>query len=405
MKKQSKGMIAAIVVAVIAGCTWYFTKSSPKAQLVVKTEKIVKGDISNIVTATGSVEAITQVEVGTQVSGIIDKIYVDFNSVVKKGQLIAELDKELLLSELSSVNADMSSAKTEYEYQKKNFERTEQLYKKELVSETDYETANYTYQKAKNAYEKSKFNVEKAKRNLSYAMIKSPIDGVVISRAVDEGQTVAASYSTPTLFTIANDLSKMQVVANVDEADLGEVKEGQRVSFTVDAYPNDVFEGVVTQVRLQATTTSNVVTYEVIVNAPNPDLKLKPGLTANISIFTTEKKGILLVPAKAFRFTPTKELLGENAEIVPAQQKGGKDAASHTIWQKNGDVFQAKNIVVGESNGVSTEIVSGLKEGEDVVVEVTASSETDAAKTADSSKSGETSPFMPQRPGANKNKK
>jgi len=293
MKKQSKWMIATIVVVVIAGCTWYFMKSSPKAQLLVKTEKIAK-DISNIVTATGSVEAITQVEVGTQVSGIINKIYVDFNSVVKKGQLIAELDKELLLSELSSVNADMSSAKTEYEYQKKNFERSQQLYKKELVSETDYETANYTYQKAKNSYEKSKFNVEKAQRNLSYAMIKSPIDGVIISRAVDEGQTVAASYSTPTLFTIANDLSKMQVVANVDEADLGQVKEGQRVSFTVDAYPNDVFEGVVTQVRLEATTTSNVVTYQVIVNAPNPDLKLKPGLTANISIFTTEKKGVLL---------------------------------------------------------------------------------------------------------------
>ncbi|MDD4636049.1 MAG: efflux RND transporter periplasmic adaptor subunit [Bacteroidales bacterium] len=405
MKKQSKWMIAAIVVVVIGGCTWYFMKSAPKAQLVVKTEKIVKGDISNIVTATGSVEAITQVEVGTQVSGIIDKIYVDFNSVVKKGQLIAELDKEVLLSELSSVNADMGSAKTEYEYQKKNFERTEQLYKKELVSETDFETASYTYQKAKNAYEKSKFNVEKAKRNLSYAMIKSPIDGVVISRAVDEGQTVAASYSTPTLFTIANDLSKMQVVANVDEADLGEVKEGQRVSFTVDAYPNDVFEGIVTQVRLEATTTSNVVTYEVIVNAPNPELKLKPGLTANISIYTTEKKGILLVPAKAFRFTPTKEVLGENTEIVPVEQKDGKDSAKHVIWQKNGNVFQAKNVVVGKSNGVSTEILSGLKEGEEVIVEVTASSGEVVAKTADSSKSSETSPFMPQRPGANKNKK
>lgn len=405
MKKQSKWMITTIVVVVIAGCTWYFTKSSPKSQLVVKTEKIAKGDISNIVTATGSVEAITQVEVGTQVSGIIDKIYVDFNSVVKKGQLIAELDKEVLLSELSSINADMSSAKTEYEYQKKNFERSQQLYKKELVSETDYETANYTYQKAKNSYEKSKFNAEKAKRNLSYAMIKSPIDGVIISRAVDEGQTVAASYSTPTLFTIANDLSKMQVVANVDEADLGQVKEGQRVSFTVDAYPNDVFEGVVTQVRLEATTTSNVVTYEVIVNAPNPDLKLKPGLTANISIFTTEKKGIVLVPAKAFRFTPTKELLGENVEIVPAEQKNGKDSGKHTIWQKNGNVYQAKNIVVGESNGVSTEVISGLKEGEDVIVEVTVSTGAVAAKTADSSKSGETSPFMPQRPGANKNKK
>ncbi len=404
MKKQSKWMITTIVVVVIAGCTWYFTKSSPKSQLVVKTEKIAKGDISNIVTATGSVEAITQVEVGTQVSGIIDKIYVDFNSVVKKGQLIAELDKEVLLSELSSVNADMSSAKTEYEYQKKNFERSQQLYKKELVSETDYETANYTYQKAKNSYEKSKFNAEKAKRNLSYAMIKSPIDGVIISRAVDEGQTVAASYSTPTLFTIANDLSKMQVVANVDEADLGQVKEGQRVSFTVDAYPNDVFEGVVTQVRLEATTTSNVVTYEVIVNAPNPDLKLKPGLTANISIFTTEKKGILLVPAKAFRFTPTKELLGEDVEIVPAEQKNGKDSVKHIIWQKNGNVYQAKNVVVGESNGVSTEVISGLKEGEDVIVEVSVSSATATAQTAEGTKSGETSPFMPQCPGANKNK-
>ncbi len=405
MKKQSKWMLATIVVVVIAGCTWYFMKSSPEAPILVKTEKITKGDISNIVTATGSVEAITQVEVGTQVSGIINKIYVDFNSVVKKGQLIAELDKELLLSEQSSVNADMSTAKTEYEYQKKNFERSQQLYEKELVSETDYETANYTYQKAKNTYEKSKFNVEKAQRNLSYAMIKSPIDGVIISRAVDEGQTVAASYSTPTLFTIANDLSKMQVVANVDEADLGQVKEGQRVSFTVDAYPNDVFDGVVTQVRLEATTTSNVVTYEVIVNAPNPDLKLKPGLTANISIFTTEKKGVLLVPAKAFRFTPTQELLGENVEIIQAEQKSSKDSVKHTIWQKNGNVYQAKTVVVGESNGVSTEVISGLKEGEDVIVEASVSATTGGAQMAEGSKSGETSPFMPQRPGANKNKK
>lgn len=240
-------------------------------------------------TATGTVEPVTQVEVGTQVSGIIDKLYADYNDQVKAGQLIAEMDKVTLQAELESAQAQLASSKTEYEYQTKNYARTKTLHEKQLVSDAEYDQAFYLYETARNAYEQSQAAMVKVKRNLGYATITSPIDGVVISRAVEEGQTVAAGFETPTLFTIANDLTQMQVVADVDEADIGQVADGQRVQFSVDAYPDDTFEGTVLQVRLEATTESNVVTYEVVIDAPNPDLKLKPGLTANVTIFTLEK--------------------------------------------------------------------------------------------------------------------
>ena len=241
-------------------------------------------------TATGTVEPVTQVEVGTQVSGIIDKLYADYNDQVKAGQLIAEMDKVTLQAELESAQAQLASSKTEYEYQTKNYARTKTLHEKQLVSDAEYDQAFYLYETARNAYEQSQAAMVKVKRNLGYATITSPIDGVVISRAVEEGQTVAAGFETPTLFTIANDLTQMQVVADVDEADIGQVADGQRVQFSVDAYPDDTFEGTVLQVRLEATTESNVVTYEVVIDAPNPDLKLKPGLTANVTIFTLEKR-------------------------------------------------------------------------------------------------------------------
>jgi HlyD family secretion protein len=298
------------IVAVIAiGAYFLLQGGKTKDRMTLETGKVVRNSINTMVTATGTVEPITVVEVGTQVSGIIDKIYVDFNSQIKKGQLLAEMDKVTLQSELASKQSALASSKTEYEYQQKNFARSKTLYEKKLISDTDYETAVYNYEKAKNTYEGNKADLVKVKRNLGYATITSPIDGVVISRAVEEGQTVAAGFSTPTLFTIANDLTQMEVIANVDEADIGQVEEGQRVSFTVDAYPNDVFEGQVTQVRLEATTTSNVVTYEVVINAPNPDLKLKPGLTANITIYTLERTNILTVPSKALRFVPDASLL------------------------------------------------------------------------------------------------
>ena len=267
--KTKKIILIAVAVVVVAGAgIWFFAGSPAKHKVTYATANVSKGDISNSVTATGTIEPVTEVEVGTQVSGIIYKIYVDYNSVVTKGQLIAEMDRATLQSELASQQATYDGAKAEYEYQKKNYERSKGLHEKSLISDTDFEQALYNYQKAKSSYDSSKASLAKAERNLAYATITSPIDGVVISRDVEAGQTVASGFETPTLFTIAADLTQMQVVADVDEADIGGVIEGQRASFTVDAYPNDVFEGVVTQIRLgdasstsSTSTTTTVVTY------------------------------------------------------------------------------------------------------------------------------------------------
>lgn len=391
------GVVPAIMVA--AGCVYFVKSKSPEIRKQTEQAVVAKGEISNMVTATGTVEPITQVEVGTQVSGMIDKIYVDYNSEVKKGDVLAELDKVLLQSELASQKSTLQSAKTEYDYQEKNFSRIKLLHEKQLVSDQEYDTALYQYEKAKNAYEKSQSDMVKAERNLGYATIYSPIDGVVLSRAVDEGQTVAASFSTPTLFTIANDLSKMQIVADVDEADIGAVKEGLRVTFSVDAFPNDLFEGEVIQVRQEATVTSNVVTYEVIVNAPNPEMKLKPGLTANITIYTMERKNVLTLPNKALKFTPTAEMLAEGEQIEPLSEK---ESGNHEriVWKKQGAIFKPCRVEVGETNGIMTEIVSGLNEGDKVVTNVV------EGKAVVPDEAGpdnnESNPFMPPRPGKNK---
>lgn len=396
---KNKRIITGVgIVAVIAiGAYFLLQGGKTKDRMTLETGKVVRNSINTMVTATGTVEPITVVEVGTQVSGIIDKIYVDFNSQIKKGQLLAEMDKVTLQSELASKQSALASSKTEYEYQQKNFARSKTLYEKKLISDTDYETAVYNYEKAKNTYEGNKADLVKVKRNLGYATITSPIDGVVISRAVEEGQTVAAGFSTPTLFTIANDLTQMEVIANVDEADIGQVEEGQRVSFTVDAYPNDVFEGQVTQVRLEATTTSNVVTYEVVINAPNPDLKLKPGLTANITIYTLERTNILTVPSKALRFVPDASLL-EPLGITLADKLPAVTVGKKLAWQKKGMVLTPRLVTVGITNGSVTEVTDGLKEGEEVVVSLTSMAEATVAPA------GEKSPFMPQPPGSNRKK-
>ena len=300
--KMKRKSTAVLVAALVAACgLWFALRPSKQTGITLETAATSRITIRNSVTATGTVEPVTEVEVGTQVSGIIDRLYVDYNDVVKAGQLIAEMDKVTLQAELESSQAELASCKTEYEYRMKEYSRTRTLHEKELVSDAEYDEALYLYEKARNAYEQAQAAIVKVKRNLGYATITSPIDGVVISRAVEEGQTVAAGFETPTLFTIANDLTQMQVVADVDEADIGQVSDGQRVEFTVDAYPDDTFEGVVEQVRLEATTESSVVTYEVVITAYNPELKLKPGLTANVTIFTLEKDDALAVPTKALR--------------------------------------------------------------------------------------------------------
>lgn len=395
-KKKITLVVAAILV--VGAAVWMFWGSAPKNKVTYETAKVTKGNISNSVTATGTIEPVTEVEVGTQVSGIINKIYVDYNSVVKKGQVLAELDKINLQNTLATAKSNLQNAKTEYDYQLKNYTRIKTLHEKKLVSDTDYETALYSYDKARNSYNISRNDLAKAETNLGYATIYSPIDGVVLSRAVEEGQTVAASFSTPTLFTIANDLTDMRVIADVDEADIGDVQEGQRVTFTVDAFPNDTFEGKVTQVRQEATTTSNVVTYEVVVSAPNPDLKLKPGLTANITIYTLEKNNVLSVPAKALRFTPEKGIIGAEDKVVDAQ-------GEHKLWTRQGNTFKAHAVTVGISNGVMTEITSGISEGDVIITGATSGKmpgDGASASQADSGAQKESSPFMPSRPGSKK---
>jgi HlyD family secretion protein len=334
------------------------------------TAKASRNSITNSVTATGKVEPVTKVDVGTQVSGIIDKIYVDFNSVVTKGQVIAEMDKVNLQADLISKQAELASSKTEFAYQEKNYARSKTLHEKQLISDTDFETATYNYEKAKNSYQNTLSGMTKVSRNLQYAIITSPIDGVVINRAVEEGQTVAAGFSTPTLFTIANDLTRMRVIANVDEADIGQVEEGQHVTFTVDAYPNDVFEGNVTQIRLEAKVTSNVVTYEVVISAYNPDLKLKPGLTASVTILTLERYDVLTVPTKALRFVPDEAaLLAMHISVAD----GGREMINgkRIVWLKEENTLIPRLVTVGTSSMNMTEVIDGLSDNDEIVTDLT----------------------------------
>lgn len=365
MKKKifSKVWIAMILVVVIAVAVWLLSGGKKEEQINFKQEKVATHTLQNSITATGTIEAVTSVTVGTQVSGIVNKLYVDYNSVVKKGQVIAELDKTNLISELNTAKANLASTESNLSYQSANMKRYQTLYKKGLVSADEYENALLAYRQAKEQVASSRENVQRAQTNLGYATITSPIDGTVISKSVEEGQTVAASFNTPELFTIAKDLKNMQVIANVDEADIGGVAVGNRVNFTVDAYPDDTFEGVVKQVRLEATTTNNVVTYEVVISAPNADLKLKPGLTANVTIFTKEQANILSVANKALRFTPTKETVGKDMKIVDCKGK-------NKVWTLNGNTLTAHSVNIGQCDAMHTQIISGIKAGQSVVTEI-----------------------------------
>ena len=387
-KKVWMGVGAVVLVALIA---WLLSGGKKEEKVSFETAKVARQDISTSITATGTIEPVTSVTVGTQVSGIVSKLYVDYNSVVKKGQVIAELDKTNLISELNTAKANLSSAQSSLNYEQANYNRYKTLYDKGLVSANDFESARLSYDKARQQVNTSRESVQKAQTNLGYATITSPIDGVVLSKSVEEGQTVAASFNTPELFTIAQDLTDMRVIADIDEADIGGVKEGQRVSFTVDAFPDDHFEGKVTQVRQQATTESNVVTYEVVISARNDDLKLKPGLTANVTIYTLEKNGVLAAPSKALRFMPNEALLqkGQQIEDVEAQQK---------VWTLEGNTFKAHKVETGTTNGMLTEIISGISEGTEVLVDFTISGGAEEQQGDQAQ-----NPFMP-RPRNNNNK-
>src|SRR5574344_1846475 len=378
-----------ILAALLLAAT--FTACSESTKVEYLTEPVQKQDISTSITATGTIEPVTKVEVGTQVSGIIDKIYVDYNSVVHRGQVIAELDKTNLLSELASAQSNLSNAQSSLDYQTANYKRYQALYKKGLVSANDYENTKLSYEQAVQQVRVQQQNVTRVQTNLGYATITSPIDGVVLSKEVEEGQTVASAMTTPTLFIIAQDLTDMRVIAKIDEADIGGVKEGLHVTFTVAAYPDDTFEGTVTQMRQQATTESKEVTFAVVISAPNESLKLKPGLTANVSIFTLEKYGVLAISSKALRFAPNEALLQEGETIEDIQ-------APNKVWTKEGDVFKAHKVEIGTTNGIFTEILSGVKAGTEVLseFEITGGEEESEEQQA-------SNPFMPRPRNNNAN--
>jgi HlyD family secretion protein len=393
MKKiGKKGWIAIGVVAVIIIFALFKCTGGKKEEKIsFDTAKVQKTNIQTSITATGTIEPVTSVTVGTQVSGIVSHLYVDYNSVVKKGQVIAELDRTNLMSELNTAKANLSSAQSSLNYQLSNYNRYKELHDKGLVSADEFESARLQYLQAKEQVNTSKESLQRAQTNLGYATITSPIDGIILSKSVEEGQTVAASFNTPELFVIAQDLTNMRVIADIDEADIGGVKEGQRVSFTVDAFPDDHFEGQVTQVRQQATTESNVVTYEVVISAPNNDLKLKPGLTANVTIYTLEKNDVLAVPAKALRFQPNEVFLQKGETIEDCE-------GDHKLWTKEGSVFKAHKVEIGTTNGMVTEIISGIKEGTEVLSDFNISG---GSAEAEQQQAG--NPFMP-RPRNNNNK-
>jgi HlyD family secretion protein len=403
--KRNLLIVGAIAVVVLTIVAVKMFGAAPKTY-TVETAKIGKGSICQTVTATGTIEAINTVEVGTQVSGVIDKIFVDYNSNVKKGQLLAQIDETPLLATLEQSKSSVDQAEAEVKYQKATYERNQELIKKELISQSDNDLAEYNYKKALASLANAKSVYEKNRINLSYARITSPIDGIIMDRAVDEGQTVAASFNTPTLFTIANDLTQMRVETNIDEADIGLVKMGQRCEFTVDAFPDAKFNGEVTEIRLQPTVTSNVVTYTVVINAPNPDKKLMPGMTANTTIYVKELNDILVVPGKAVRFSPTEDDLKAYMLSQPKPEgkvsegdmptveipKEGEKTDGQMIWVKKGTMLMPVHVKLGDTDGINHQMVEGLNEGDELVTALTENKETTEAKKASGS------PFMPRPP-------
>lgn len=391
---KKKALVIAAVVAIATLAVWLLSGGKKEEKITFDTAAVAPANIMNSITATGTIEPVTSVTVGTQVSGIVSKLFVDYNSVVKKGQVIAELDKTNLMSQLNTAKTQLATAQSQLNYQTANYKRYKTLFEKGLVAADDFDNAKLSYTQAKEQVVSAKEEVQRAQTNLGYATITSPIDGVVLSKSVEEGQTVAASFSTPELFTIAQDLTNMQVVADVDEADIGDVKEGERVTFTVDAYPDDTFEGEVKQVRQEATTTNNVVTYEVVISAPNADLKLKPGLTANVTIYTAERKGVLSVPSKALRFIPQKETVGKMKIVDVANAK-------NKVWTIEGNSIVAHKVNIGMTDGTNTQIVGGIAEGTKVV---TGLNVTGGEEKMPMEAQGEKSPFAPGPPGKNKRK-
>ncbi|WP_413998025.1 efflux RND transporter periplasmic adaptor subunit [Flavobacterium sp. W1B] len=412
--KKRKLIIIICVGLLLIGCIGYFIFHKDENTVELITEKPHYGDIATSVTATGKIQPVDTVAVGTQVSGTIQKVFVDFNSVVKKGQLLAQIDQSLFIAQVQQVASNLQLAKSNLNYQQSNYNRQTQLYNAGGISKADFEIAKNQYEVAKDNVNSVAAQLRSVQKNLSFTEIFSPIDGTVLSRKVSEGQTVAASLNTPTLFSIAKDLTKMQVRASVDEADVGNVKVGESASFTVDAFPDDVFKGTVIEVRLQPAISANVVTYTTIINASNDDLKLKPGMTANIVIYTNEVKKALLISVKAMAFQPDSTLgkqfkvkkvsLENNKENKRNQKraKGQSDVNTATIshkgamvWKKVGDSLIPQKIEIGLDDDINVQIVKGITENDEIVTGI------NIGKQSKSSKATDQSPFMPKRGGGN----
>lgn len=393
MKRKKKIAIwcsAAAVVIVAA----IFIATKDRSQVSFNTSVVGNGEIEITVMATGYIQPVEEVEVGTQVSGEIEKIYVDYNSHVTAGQLLAELDQSTLNEQLIQANASMNSAKSALLLAEQNYNRTKKLHDAKAATDVEMEEAVNQLTQAQMTYDDAKSIANQAKVNLEYAYIYSPIDGIVLDRAVSVGQTVASSFETPTLFTIAKDLTKMQVEADVDEADIGMVKVGQKAEFTVDAYSDEVFEGIVQQVRMQPTTTSNVVTYTVIIEAPNPEEKLFPGMTANITIMIQSDSG-LSVPVEAVNYVMTQEVAEKTGYEGPLSlAEEGKSGKS--VWVLKNDSVELRPITTGIGDGIDFIVKSGLDEGDVVILSAT----TGKKKGGQAAKN----PLMPSHPGSNKGK-
>lgn len=402
MKKRP--IILIFSIALVAIAAWFFAFRKKDKPLTIITEKPAYGNIAISVTATGTVQPVDTVAVGSQISGTIRKIYVDFNSPVKKRQLLAELDPVLMEAQYQQTVGNLAQAESNLTWQQQNYNRQSALYNAGGISKADYQSAFNTFTTAQGNVQSLKAQVRGAQKNLSLTRIYSPINGTVLSRNVSEGQTVAASFNAPVLFSIANDLTKMQVRASVDEADIGNVKEGERVTFTVDAFPNDTFAGTVEEVRLEPTVSANVVTYITIINTPNNDLKLKPGMTANINVYTSEQNHVLLIPAKAIQFTPDPSLAIPvvKADHPKNRMQAALDSSGHkpaTVWVKTGDTLVQKHILTGLDNDVCVEVVRGLTEQDEVVTGIDNQTAIQAT-----SKTENKSPFMPTRGGGNSNR-
>ncbi|MCV9927030.1 efflux RND transporter periplasmic adaptor subunit [Flavobacterium sp. LS1R49] len=417
MKKNKLITIIIIGLLLIGGIAYYIFHNEGNAVELI-TENPHYGDIATSVTATGKIQPVDTVAVGTQVSGTIQKVLVDFNSVVKKGDLLAQIDQSLFLAQVQQMTANLQLAKSNFSYQQSNFNRQTELYKAGGISRADFETAKNQYEVARDNVKSVAAQLSSVQKSLSFTNIFSPINGTVLTRKVSEGQTVAASLNTPTLFSIAKDLTKMQVQASVDEADVGNIKAGESATFTVDAFPDDVFKGKVLEVRLEPTISANVVTYTTIIAAPNDDLKLKPGMTANIIIYTKEIKNTLLISAKAIAFQPDSTLskqfkirkvfLGNNK----GSNKGGygnksksggnklskptQDTVDHKkaiVWKRVGDSLIPKHIRIGLDDDINVQVVKGLTEQDEIITGINTLKQAKSSKTADSS------PFIPKRGG------